>query len=299
MYGINPINRKNYLKKIIFTLKEHYKVVNDICFSNNCEYIATASADKTSIIYGINPKKEFEYGKVIHRFANHVYSINSISFSSCSRFFASGSWDKSLIIYCCDPNMKENGKEILKLKFDNVVQYVGFSPLTNIFVFSYSNDLEICKYTPDNVKSFIDKSNHNHNKKINQKIGSVCLSKLDNIIAVTNFTESNFYNYYEDQDIVCIDILYKLSALDNVLENLLFNDIMLTSFSSYGNYFAINFMHQGDIRIYKILLKNGMMNLSEFKTIKSGLKKINSIFFSNKLNLFAIGSSEKIVIVYC
>jgi WD40 repeat protein len=117
-------NQYNDINVLIFSTNETIKLTghnhycNDIKFSHNEKFLASASNDRTVKIWGGH-----NYSECIHTLIGHNKKVLTIAFSPDNKFIASGSYDKSIKIW----DLK-TGKCIRTLINNNFVLTLEYSP---------------------------------------------------------------------------------------------------------------------------------------------------------------------------
>jgi len=117
---INNNNTKskdnNLVVKKLHQFNDHTHWINNVAFSPNGEFFASASRDKSAIIYGVNSNNESTFLKIIFKLtSSHIESYMSGAFSPNGSYYATGSADSTSAIYSVDPLNKQNyGKQVKK-----------------------------------------------------------------------------------------------------------------------------------------------------------------------------------------
>ncbi|CAE8641628.1 unnamed protein product, partial [Polarella glacialis] len=89
---------------LVHVLRGHKYWVNDVAYSMDGAWIASASADKTVKVWRAAD------GRCLATLSGHLLSVSSVAFSSDARRIASGSWDKTVCIWDV-----EQGRAVLTL----------------------------------------------------------------------------------------------------------------------------------------------------------------------------------------
>jgi len=133
-----------------FVLHGHNSFVKSVSFDTIGDRVATASWDRTIIIW------DFKTGKVIHRLIGHEGYVNFVAFSPNGDYLASASSDKTIRIW----NAK-SGKIIDTLRgHSGYVNSVSYSPDGNRLV-SASSDQSLIIWDVDTKKMIARLTGHN------------------------------------------------------------------------------------------------------------------------------------------
>ncbi len=135
--------------KLLQTLKGHTAYINDVSFSADSRYIATASQDQTAKIWDMN-------GKEITTLSGHYQAVNTVVFSPKSNYILTGSDDYTARLW----NL--SGEE-LNMYVAHKVREAAFSPDETKILTSGTHDF--------NQKDFfnISKSNRGGNQSTNEQ----------------------------------------------------------------------------------------------------------------------------------
>lgn len=108
----------------------HKLDINQIKFHPNCNYFATASADKTIILWDVNQIRK------VRMFCEHEAAITAIQFSCCGKYLISGSEDGSVRIWDIS-----QGKSVMNIDdhFHEKIQCLEFSPNDKLMALSKDN----------------------------------------------------------------------------------------------------------------------------------------------------------------
>jgi len=79
-----------------FTFNVHVLGINDICWSSDSKYIASASDDKNVCLWDIHSGDNGELIKIMKGHTNYVFCVN---FNKLSNILASGSYDESIRLW--------------------------------------------------------------------------------------------------------------------------------------------------------------------------------------------------------
>jgi WD40 repeat protein len=133
----------------------HTEVINDVKFSSDNTFFATASADKTIILWDVNT------GRQISILSGHNGSVNSILFHPVTKQLLSVSDDGDLIIWDCEEGTIVKKIKISKAPLKKVVldpaENKLFIASNNIYCYSLNtNKPDELNYSGNDVINFLD-----------------------------------------------------------------------------------------------------------------------------------------------
>lgn len=120
--GNDQQKRPNY--KLKFKLEGHEKAVASVKFSNCGKYLASASADKTVMLWDANT------GDNIHKFVGHSHGISDCAWSTNSEYICSASDDQTIRIW----NVLERKCLKVLTGHTSYVFNCSFNPQSNLIV---------------------------------------------------------------------------------------------------------------------------------------------------------------------
>ncbi len=93
------IKSTNHYGRLILILKGHIDKVNTLDFTSCGNYLVSGGYNRVLILFGVNPKHEKQYGKILLKIEPHISAIYSICCNPLRKSFAIGAHDKTIKIY--------------------------------------------------------------------------------------------------------------------------------------------------------------------------------------------------------